>query len=148
MFYKEWKYWHCKCTLEGESSCFIGENWLHFIRGSSKWMFVVRYFSGLCWYFYFSIEFPMPSLITVHGLTSFKWFISSLFLRSYRKKILNYIYEMLSSHCTFYICNWYLNNLFLLFFSYRHVRSCTIWIAIPSCKMHIAFAGEELQYVL
>lgn len=24
VFCKEWKYWHCKCTLEGKSSCFLG----------------------------------------------------------------------------------------------------------------------------
>lgn len=38
--------------------------------------------------FYFSIEFPMPSLITIHGLTSFQLFTSSLFLLAYKNKFL------------------------------------------------------------
>lgn len=35
--------------------------------------------------FYFSMEFPMPSL-TSHGLTSFKWLISSFLFSSLTKK--------------------------------------------------------------
>lgn len=49
---KEWKYWHCKCTLEGKSSCFTG--WIGYILFTGPVMDVccqVKGFSGLCWYF-------------------------------------------------------------------------------------------------
>lgn len=36
--------------------------------------------------FYFSVEFPMPSLTTSHGLTSFKRLISSFLFSSLTKK--------------------------------------------------------------
>lgn len=83
----------------------------------------------------------MPSLLTIHGLTSFKKKFPSL-----RNSLVDYIYEMLCRSCTFYICNWYLNNLFLpCFFFISTVTSCIIRRAIRSYVKNIAPASEGLQ---
>lgn len=82
----------------------------------------------------------MPSLLTIHGLTSFKKRFPSL------RNSIDYIYEMLGRSCTFYICNWYLNNLFLpRFFFISTVISCIIRRAIRSYVKNIAPASEGLQ---